>query len=133
MTNLDFTQGSGASHPLGSRHLRHAKTIDDLEALANLLDTRWSIPGTSVRFGIDALAGLVPVVGDAATGLLSVYIVIRARNHGAGNGLIARMIGNIVLDTMVGSIPLLGSVFDVYFKSNKRNIRLLRRHLERDI
>jgi hypothetical protein len=105
--------------------------IADLEVLAQLLDARWGIPLTSIRFGVDALAGLLPVVGDAATGLVSAYIIFRARGEGASKGLIARMVGNVLLDTVVGSIPLLGSVFDVYFKSNKRNMRLLRRNLER--
>lgn len=112
-------------------HRQHAEALQDLEALADLLDTRWKIPGTSIRFGVDAIAGLIPLVGDAATGLISGYIILRARNHGAGNGLIARMLGNVVLDTVIGSIPILGSIFDVYFKANRRNIRLLREHLQR--
>ena len=108
-----------------------AKAIGELDVLAALLDSRWRIPGTSIRFGMDALVGLVPVLGDAATGLVSAYIVLRARDCGAGNGLVARMLGNVLLDTVVGSVPILGSIFDVYFKANNRNIRLLRRHLLR--
>jgi hypothetical protein len=107
-----------------------ASIIAELDLLAALLDSRWRIPGTSVRFGLDALVGLVPVLGDAATGIVSAYIVLRARNCGAGNGLVARMLGNVLLDTVVGSVPILGSIFDVYFKANNRNIRLLRRHLQ---
>ncbi len=106
------------------------KSLAELGILAGLLDSRWRIPGTSIRFGLDAVVGLVPVLGDAATGLVSVYILLRARELGAGRALLARMLGNVVLDTVVGSVPLLGSVFDVYFKANNRNIRLLRRHLE---
>ncbi|CAN7702232.1 DUF4112 domain-containing protein [Mesorhizobium amorphae] len=106
------------------------KAIAELEVLAALLDSRWRIPGTSIRFGMDGLVGLVPVLGDAATGLVSAYIVLRARDCGAGNGLVARMLGNVLLDTVVGSIPIFGSIFDVYFKANNRNIRLLRRHLQ---
>ena len=105
--------------------------LADLDLLADLLDARWRVPGTSIRFGADALFGLVPVLGDVATGIASIYIVMRAREHGAGNGLIVRMLGNVALDTIVGSIPILGSIFDVYFKANKRNMRLLKRHLER--
>ena len=130
MTYSDNMLRTATSRTLRSVNPQHAKAIGDLEALADLLDARWTIPGTSINFGIDALAGLVPLVGDAATGLVSAYIVMKARDHGAGKGLIARMIGNVVLDTVVGSIPLLGSVFDVYFKANKRNLRLLRRHLD---
>ena len=108
-----------------------ARAIVELDLLAALLDSRWRIPGTSIRFGLDALVGLVPVLGDAATGIVSVYIVLRARSCGAGKTLVARMLGNVLLDTVVGSIPILGSIFDVYFKANNRNIRLLRRHLHR--
>jgi hypothetical protein len=105
--------------------------LADLDLLANLLDARWKVPGTSIRFGLDALFGLVPVLGDVATAIASIYIVMRARQQGAANSLIARMVGNIALDTVVGSIPILGSIFDVYFKANQRNLRLLRRHIER--
>jgi hypothetical protein len=107
------------------------RAIVELDLLAALLDSRWRIPGTSIRFGLDALVGLVPVLGDAATGVVSAYIVLRARNCGAGKTLVARMLGNVLIDTVVGSIPILGSIFDVYFKANNRNIRLLRRHLQR--
>lgn len=108
-----------------------ARAIAELDALAHLLDSRWRIPGTSIRFGADAVAGLLPGIGDTAAGLVSAYIVLRAHNHGAGAGLLTRMAGNILLDTVVGSIPVLGSIFDVFYKANNRNIRLLRSHLER--
>ena len=111
-------------------HPKAAKLLAELGLLAGLLDSRWRIPGTPIRFGMDAVVGLIPVLGDAATGLISLYILLRARDLGVGKGVLARMVGNVVLDTAVGSIPLLGSVFDVYFKANNRNIRLLRRHLE---
>lgn len=107
------------------------KAVAELDLLSVLLDCRWRIPGTSVRYVLDALVGLVPVLGDIATGLVSTYIVLRARNCGAGNGLVARMLGNVLLDTVVGSVPILGSIFDVYFKANNRNISLLGRHLQR--
>ena len=108
-----------------------ARAIVELDFLAELLDSRWLIKGTSIRFGLYSVLGLVPVLGDVATGLVSAYIVMRARNCGAGNGLVARMLGNVLLDTVGGSVPILGSIFDIYFKANNRNIRLLRRHLQR--
>ena len=108
-----------------------AKALADLDRLARLLDSKWRIPLTPWRFGVDAVAGLVPGVGDLATGLISAYIVLQAPALGASSGVMARMIGNVALDTLVGSIPLLGSIFDVYYKANNRNIRLLRRHLEK--
>lgn len=108
-----------------------AKEIADLEFLSVLLDSRWRIPGTAIRFGLDALVGLVPVLGDTATGLVSAYIVLRARKCGAGKLLVARMLANVLFDTVLGSVPILGSIFDVYYKANNRNIRLLHAHLSR--
>lgn len=105
------------------------KALAELDALAHALDTRWRIPMTNWRFGLDAVVGLAPGLGDAAMGLVSLYLILRASNHGASAGMIARMIGNVVLDTAVGSVPIAGTVFDVYFKANKRNIRLLREHI----
>ena len=103
--------------------------IDALDGLARLLDGQWRIPGTSIRFGVDALVGLVPGIGDAATGAVSAYIVYRAWRIGVPTGLLALMAVNIGLDTVLGAIPLAGSVFDVFFRANQRNMRLLRRHL----
>jgi hypothetical protein len=97
-----------------------------LDALAALLDTAFIIPGTNIRFGFDALVGLVPGIGDAVTTAISLYIVHEARQLGAPGHLIARMLGNVVVDGLVGSIPLLGDAFDVMWRSNVRNMRLLR-------
>lgn len=108
-----------------------ARALRALEHLASLLDDRFAIPGTPYRIGLDGLIGLIPGVGDAATGLIGLYIVYQARRHGAPGWLIARMLGNLALDTAVGSIPLLGDVFDVGFKSHRRNVRLLLDHLRR--
>jgi hypothetical protein len=102
-----------------------------IDALAHLLDTRWQFPVFGFKFGLDALVGLVPVVGDIATGLVSAHIVYRATQLGASRWLLARMITNVAIDTIFGSVPVVGSVFDVFFKSNIRNVRLLRRHVER--
>ncbi|ESR22581.1 DUF4112 domain-containing protein [Lutibaculum baratangense] len=105
--------------------------IEELEWLAHLLDSRWRVPGTNWRFGVDGLAGIIPGVGDVSTGLVSVYLVWRARELGLPFHVLARMGGNVLLDTTVGSIPILGSVFDFAFKANRRNMALMRRHLER--
>lgn len=105
--------------------------VSELDSIADLLDTKWRIPGTGIRFGVDALAGLIPGAGDAATGLVSAYIIYKGARLGASSGVIGRMIANTALDTVVGSVPVLGSVFDLFFKANRRNMRLLKRHLER--
>ena len=88
------------------------------------------LPGTSFRFGIDAVLGLVPGVGDAIGAGLSAWLIIEAQRLGAPNILLARMAGNLMLDAAVGAVPLLGDVFDAAFKANLRNMRLLRRHLD---
>jgi len=103
----------------------------ELDKLARLLDSQWRLPGTSLTFGADAVAGLVPVVGDLATAVLSAYIVARAADVGAPKKSDGPHGRHVVLDTVVGSFPVIGSVFDVFYKANNRNIRLLRRHLEK--
>lgn len=100
----------------------------DLAWLADLLDSRWRIPGTSWRFGMDAVAGLVPGAGDLVAGLAGLYILSAAARAGVPRSVMVRMIGNIALDTAVGSIPILGGIFDLFFKSNQRNLRLYAKH-----
>jgi predicted SpoU family rRNA methylase len=90
------------------------------------------VPGTTIRFGLDALIGLVPGIGDAITTAVALYIVNEARALGAPPLLIARMLANVALDGVVGVIPLVGDAFDVAFRANRRNMALLRDHLDRD-
>ena len=105
--------------------------LAELTQLATLLDARYRIPGTQWRFGIDAILGLVPGIGDTLAALPALYLIYRAREMGVPNSLLVRMIANVGVDTLVGSVPIAGSVFDVFFKASKRNIALLRRHLEK--
>ena len=109
-----------------------ADRIARLESLAHLLDTAILIPGTNFRFGIDALIGLVPAVGDLVTTALSLYIVKEARTLGAPRHVILRMLGNVALDSAVGVVPLAGDVLDVMWRANRRNMDLLRQWLEKD-
>jgi uncharacterized protein DUF4112 len=101
-----------------------------LEWLANFMDTALVIPGTGVRFGADAIIGLWPVIGDAIGSGISALIVAEAYRLGAPGHLIARMVVNIAIDGFVGSIPVLGDAFDVLWRANRRNVALLREHLE---
>ena len=101
-----------------------------IDALSQLFDTAFVIPGTSIRFGLDALIGLVPGIGDAITTAMSLYIVNEARALGAPLLLIARMLVNVALDGVVGAVPLVGDAFDVAFRANRRNLALLREHLD---
>ena len=103
-----------------------------LDVLANLLDTAFILPGTNVRFGFDALIGLVPGVGDAITTAISLYIVLEARQLGAPAHLILRMLANVVVDGFVGAVPLVGDAFDVLWRANRRNVWLLREWLARE-
>ena len=110
--------------------LRTKRDISDLEKLAALLDAQFGIPGTPFRFGLDGLLGLIPGIGDGAGALLSLYIVFKARSLGAPTGLVARMLLNVGVDSVVGAIPVAGDLFDLAFKANKRNVGLLKKHLE---
>ena len=106
--------------------------IARLDALAMLLDTAFILPGTNVRFGFDALIGLIPGIGDAVTTAISLYIVHEARQLGAPFHVIMRMLTNVALDGFVGAVPLFGDVFDVMWRANRRNVGLLREWLARE-
>ena len=117
---------------VGSGGRDRAATIREFERLARLLDTQWRIPGTGIRFGLDPVVGLIPGLGDAAAGLVSAYIVVLGARLGLPKHVLVRMVGNVAVDVVFGSVPLLGSVFDLFYKANRRNLRLLERHLERE-
>ncbi len=101
------------------------------ERLAYLLDNAIRIPGTSFRFGLDPILGLVPGLGDALGALASAWIVIEAARFGASRAVLLRMVYNIAIDTLIGAIPAAGDLFDFVWKSDAKNVALLRRHLER--
>jgi len=105
------------------------EAISRLDALATVMDSLVTIPGTKVRIGVDALLGLVPVIGDIASQAISGYLIWEARRLGASKLVIGRMIANSAVDTVVGAVPFLGDAFDVAFRANKRNVALLRTHL----
>jgi hypothetical protein len=114
------------------RGYSRGERIARLDALAALLDTAILIPGTNIRFGVDAIVGLFPGIGDAITTAISLYIVHEARQLGAPGHVIARMLGNVAVDGLVGAVPLLGDAFDVMWRSNVRNMRLLHEWLVRE-
>ncbi|MGO4711482.1 DUF4112 domain-containing protein [Bradyrhizobium sp. 2TAF24] len=111
--------------------LTREQRIARLDTLAQLLDIAFIMPGTNIRYGLDGLIGLIPVIGDLITTAISLWIVREARALGAPWHLTARMLGNVALDGVVGMVPLAGDAFDVMFKANMRNVRLLRRWLDR--
>jgi hypothetical protein len=112
--------------------LTRRQRVERLDRLARLLDTAVVVPGTNIRFGADAIIGLVPGIGDTITTALSAWIVYEAHKLGVPRRLLARMIANVALDGVVGAVPVAGDVFDVMWRANKRNMRLLRDHLERE-
>jgi len=104
-----------------------AETEARLRRLAWLLDDSIRLPG-GYRIGIDGLVGLIPGLGDAVGAMLSSYLVFEARRMGAPKSLVARMIGNVFIETVVGAVPVLGDLFDFVFKANARNVALLDRY-----
>lgn len=105
------------------------RTLERLEHLTSLLDYRFTIPGTEFRFGLDPILGLIPGIGDSATAALTGYMILVARRYRLPITVQVRMVWNLLVDWAIGSIPLLGDLFDVGFKANRRNLTLLRRHL----
>jgi hypothetical protein len=118
------------SQPFGA--LTRDQRIARIEALAKLLDVAFIVPGTNVRYGIDGLIGLVPIVGDILTTAISLWIVREARAIGAPRHLVARMLGNVALDGVIGIVPVVGDAFDVMWRANMRNVRLLRKWLDKN-
>ena len=101
-----------------------------VEKIASLLDSKYRIPGTRFRFGLDPIIGLLPFAGDSVTFLISSGLVLIMIRNGASGKVVVKMVGNVLLDTIIGSIPLIGTVFDIFYKANNRNVRLLKEHYE---
>ena len=102
-----------------------------IEAMESVLEGLFVIPGTNRRVGLDSLVGLVPVVGDLATAAMGAWIVWEARNLGMSKWQITRMAANVGVDTLIGAIPFAGDIFDFLYKSNTKNLRIIRKHLDR--
>ena len=103
---------------------------EHLDYIAALLDDMFRIPGTQIRFGLDALIGWIPGIGDAAAGIASFFIVLAAWRRGLQSITLVRMIANVLLETTIGAIPVAGDLFHVFWKANRRNYRLLIREKE---
>ncbi|HET9441284.1 MAG TPA: DUF4112 domain-containing protein [Longimicrobiales bacterium] len=104
------------------------KQLNRLRTIATILDDAVRIPGTRIRFGLDPLLGLLPGGGDAVTGAVATYAIVLAARLGAPPAVIARMAVNVLVDVATGTIPLLGDLFDVGWKSNRKNVQLLERY-----
>lgn len=102
-----------------------------VESMEFLLERSFTVPGINRAVGLDSIVGLVPVIGDFVTAAMGAYIVWEARNLGVPTWKLWRMAGNVLLDTGLGSVPLVGDLFDLLFRSNSRNLRILRKHLDK--
>ncbi len=102
-----------------------------VEALELLLERSFHIPGTKIPFGLDSIIGLVPVLGDVVTAVMGAYMVWEARNLGMSKWHLIRMTANVGIDTALGAIPLIGDVFDLVWRSNSKNLRIIKKHLDK--
>jgi Domain of unknown function (DUF4112) len=102
-----------------------------VEALELLLERSFHIPGTKIPFGLDSVVGLVPVLGDIVTAAMGAYMVWEARNLGMSKFQLMRMAANVGIDTVLGAIPLAGDAFDFIWRSNSKNLRIIKKHLDK--
>lgn len=112
---------------------QYQRTLARLDRYAGMLDSRYRIPFTRIRFGLEPLIGLLPGIGDLAGFGLSLYLVGEAIKLRAGPGVVGKMLGNIAVDFVVGLVPILGDVFDLVWRANDRNATLLRNHIEQTL
>jgi Domain of unknown function (DUF4112) len=110
--------------------IERLKTLKRIQRLAKVMDTAWRIPFTKVRFGLDPVLGLIPGAGDAVNLIVSLYTLNLARKLGAPNSVLLRMATNAGVDFGLGSVPIFGDVFDLFFKANTRNLKILTEFLE---
>lgn len=102
-----------------------------VEALELMLERAFHIPGTKVPVGLDSIVGLIPVIGDLVTAAMGAYLVWEARNLGMSKWKLVRMTANIGIDTALGAIPVVGDAFDFVWKSNSKNLRIIKKHLDK--
>jgi Domain of unknown function (DUF4112) len=128
---MRYTDSSGATFdvpPLRSRRV----SLERLDRLSRILDIAFAIPGTNLRFGVEAILRLVPGIGDAAASALSCWLLYEAYRLGVPHSLLGRMIANVLVEGAAGAVPVAGDLFDIGWRANRRNVRLLREHFERE-
>lgn len=128
-TRAAHTPAPTEDHPLDDDRTRSGKATL-AHRLAGLLDDAFTIPGTQLRFGLDGLIGLIPGIGDLLGAGLSSFIIALAARAGAPRPVLARMAGNVFIETLIGAIPFVGDIFDFAYKANRRNVALLDRALQ---
>jgi hypothetical protein len=125
LPSVDDTSGTGGAIIGGEE-----AAIKRMRAVSTLLDDAIRVPGTDFRVGLDPIVGILPVAGDSVMSVISMYIVLEAANLGVPMSVVARMVFNIAVDAVIGSIPVLGTLFDAGWKANRRNVRLAEAHVE---
>jgi hypothetical protein len=111
-------------------HVEKLKRLRRLNGIARLMDTAIRIPGTGIRFGADSAFGLIPVIGDAGGALVGLYLINEARRMGVPSAKLVQMLGNLGVDAFVGSVPVAGDLFDLFFKSHRRNFDIILDHFD---
>jgi hypothetical protein len=124
-----FDFGHSSANPFGD--ITQEQRLARLDAIARLLDVAFILPGTNIRYGVDGIIRLIPVVGDLIASAFSLWLVREARALGAPWHVTARMLANVALEGTVGMVPVAGDAFDVMFRANMRNMRILRRWMDR--
>ncbi|HYG01767.1 MAG TPA: DUF4112 domain-containing protein [Chryseosolibacter sp.] len=110
------------------RNPADAQSLQFVENISNYLDSKFRIPGTKIRFGVDPVMSLFPVVGDLITYFVSGMLIYTMHKHGASRKVVIKMILNSTLDAVIGAVPVVGTIFDIFYRSNDRNVRLLKEH-----
>jgi hypothetical protein len=130
-SSRSYNSGSGSSRSYSAQVDKRA-AVARLDALAKLFDTAFLLPGTNIRFGIESIMRLVPGVGDAAASALSCWLLYEAHRLEIPKHVFARMVANVAIEGVVGAVPVLGDLFDVGFRANRRNVKILQEHFARE-
>ncbi len=118
------------NRPILTQEQREVPQLRWVDNYSRLLDSKFRIPGTDIRFGVDFLLGLIPGAGDLTSLAMSGLLIVTMAKHGASPRLAARMLFNVGLDALVGTVPILGNIFDLVFKANNRNALLMREYYD---
>jgi len=131
MKKAGSTTSSGSFERYSSGESRD-EALDRLDMLARLFDTAFILPGTNIRFGVEAVMRLVPGIGDAAASALSCWLLYEAHRLGVPKHVFARMAANVAIEGLVGAVPFLGDMFDVGFRANRRNVKILQEYFKNE-
>jgi hypothetical protein len=131
MPTIEITPPHARAHSAHPNFDKRA-AVARLDALAKLFDTAFILPSTNIRFGVEAVMRLVPGIGDAAASALSCYLLYEAHRLEVPSPVFARMVANVAIEGVVGAVPFIGDLFDVGFRANRRNVKILQEHFERE-